>query len=1230
MRVKVRRRRRSTPGGEGGCGGLATAALLIAVLVGGALSVTTGHPALGEESVRQIDADVRVAAQRLEDGVVQLALRARDADGDWTAPVTPRAHRFDPASVRVGRWLVSSSLVLDVDETRHGRLLRSELFEPSSTADVSLVTGLDEWAGDAHYSAFHDDAGDLRTRVSIYSAAAGAPDGELRTTITCQGGETSVSIGGLPEDLGDGSASQQVGMTWSVDDGARLSERRSVESAATGFDLVQPAGSKLSEALLGYGTRLALTVGTTPALTTSIDLERIRALPVYNNLRYCDPEVGPSGRTELRIRAQVRADQRIEFAVQQRTADGWSDNILSRARIIPAFGEATNWLSSTPVSVNVELEPAMEISLPEPLIRQDAEPIVPVIRSAPYTASLSYEVDQRDLEGYWPTRLNSVVTVSSGRGLRLQVGCFGDELQVLLSGAPSDLTGDLLLGFDDRAVSASWSADTSDGASTWRPTDAERTIERLRQAKHLSVSSGRGESAPISFDLGYLFTTPIQANIDHCGNYGEPDWRPVTDAQYVERESGSYYRVLYREWNGFRRDSHVKTVAIDSASAAAGSPFTLLMVCNSQTLTFLIERLPDVGNPTSILLTLDNGEQLQEHVTVFANQDGTATAAFVPNLAELTRGATLEFELGSDQVVRGTFSLAELFGTPIQTNFDNCTRDYWTSMSTYVPLVAPNERQSRSLTYEAYHDENSTVTTGVWSTAAGVPEVDGAIEMQATCYLSTVLQILIEVPLELESEHVPVTVTVDGRSLGTSPWHVQRIGTLSLLRPPSPRLMMAQFRDSSFALIEIAALTSVPITFEMRGMFDTPVQANLDECGYYKPGEVRTLPLPLNAFGADNDSLTLRFWQRLPGDPMIVATTMLEHHIRDDRVFIGLAIGCGAQGAALSLFGERATTIVSDRVRVAWRTDGGAVQQAIWNVLLGRNTTAISPDRAREVIASWRNATDLEITLLDANPSSHHFSLGTIFDNPVVDSFDECLAVPIPPQSLPATGIPLSFDANLTFAADALYGSAWTSSFVNLLERRDTQAPDIERDRRSTLGISCAIDGLSVGIAGLDAMQPAFVDGSNVEVTWDIDGRTRTEIWDVWTAFYQYDISPPDDLEFYRALKGAATLTIRVASDPVITKTYELERHGFWDTPVQPNLDACSAGDAPLGDERPPLALELSNNAVSPTVAWSYLHPALESETGGYAFESESLQALDSWIDPEDPGIEGGPEPRPL
>ena len=114
---------RTTTGGR-----IVAVALLFVVIVSGLLLVTTTfHPARGQERVQDVDADIRISAQRLEGGDVRFGLRVRDASGGWAAPVTPRAHRFDPANVRVGRWLVSSPLVLEVDRHRsQERLVRSQ------------------------------------------------------------------------------------------------------------------------------------------------------------------------------------------------------------------------------------------------------------------------------------------------------------------------------------------------------------------------------------------------------------------------------------------------------------------------------------------------------------------------------------------------------------------------------------------------------------------------------------------------------------------------------------------------------------------------------------------------------------------------------------------------------------------------------------------------------------------------------------------------------------------------------------------------------------------------------------------------------------------------------------------------------------------------------------------------------------------------------------------------
>ena len=59
------------------------------------------------------DLEVRVAAQLLADGRMEFALQEREADGTWGERRLPRG-RFFPADTRVGRWLSSSPLTVEV------------------------------------------------------------------------------------------------------------------------------------------------------------------------------------------------------------------------------------------------------------------------------------------------------------------------------------------------------------------------------------------------------------------------------------------------------------------------------------------------------------------------------------------------------------------------------------------------------------------------------------------------------------------------------------------------------------------------------------------------------------------------------------------------------------------------------------------------------------------------------------------------------------------------------------------------------------------------------------------------------------------------------------------------------------------------------------------------------------------------------------------------------------
>ena len=203
-------------------------AALLATAIGVAAMVVGWSTLFFSAGAQEVsaDANVRISAQRLDDGRVQFGLRALDGSGEYADPVEPRVNSFNPASTRTGRWLSSSALILEVDESGRGRLVPSEQFEAAPPTETTLVSGIEEWAGDMRYSAFHDADGDLVTTVSVYSAATGAPDGELRTTITCQDGESSVTLGGLSSEIGRGARAQQINVSWSVDSGASASERR--------------------------------------------------------------------------------------------------------------------------------------------------------------------------------------------------------------------------------------------------------------------------------------------------------------------------------------------------------------------------------------------------------------------------------------------------------------------------------------------------------------------------------------------------------------------------------------------------------------------------------------------------------------------------------------------------------------------------------------------------------------------------------------------------------------------------------------------------------------------------------------------------------------------------------------------------------------------------------------------------------------------------------------------
>ena len=92
------------------------ALVLLAVLGGSAVTVSGA----GSE------AELRIAARRLDDGRLEFALQQRRADGNWGRRTLPTV-RFFPAAAPPGRWLVSTPLTVDASGADGGEPVSVEV-----------------------------------------------------------------------------------------------------------------------------------------------------------------------------------------------------------------------------------------------------------------------------------------------------------------------------------------------------------------------------------------------------------------------------------------------------------------------------------------------------------------------------------------------------------------------------------------------------------------------------------------------------------------------------------------------------------------------------------------------------------------------------------------------------------------------------------------------------------------------------------------------------------------------------------------------------------------------------------------------------------------------------------------------------------------------------------------------------------------------------------------------
>lgn len=887
----------------------------------------------------------------------------------------------------------------------------------------------------------------------------------------------------------------------------------------------------------------------------------------------------PSGHV-VRIGAQPLESGQIEFRLVEVVDGEDGEPMLPTERLLPRSAEVGVWHNTSPLVLAdpnpPELPPgytpavdasgwvgtAIEFSS-----WYDAEGVHTWVRSR-----ARYE---NDAEG------RAEAFVAAGGRLYLTQSCLNsDELSLQIDGLPVQ-DGALLvmtsesdepemsdarvvevdLTIDDGDVETqfwSWGV-TIDPAAQYVSAGDETSdlLASLREASSVT-SEVIGSGLPAAtFDLNGMFDTRVQGNIDECGNYTDPDWTPVTEAQSGTTEAGASYTLDYPEWNDGQRRTLVRINASGETTGPDGQPVSLATGCQEGWRWFQLGGLPAGEGEYTVRSRVDDGLWIDEQWRIRTADRGWIYANPVSDIdyERLRSGTTVEYEIPLSPVVRLTFDLAALFSTPVQANVDNCGVPVWPL--TYVPLVNVDGNRGE-LRYEAYHwrDEvHSRIINRVSVDDAPL----GNFEFTNACYGGRRVTFG---PFELtDAEFRNVTLQIDDVVLPAEPWRQQILsladGTeAAQVSAPDVHALIGQLRGASSLTVTIDGSGLPRVTFDLAGMFDTPIQENIDECGNYKEGETRELPAELNTSGSveTGDDGSRIQWNRSQGPGGIPSTSLSQigPFEQESGLQFYMTASCGHTGTQMYLFGSRLGELSVGDLEVSWSVDSGTEQREVWRVSdWGTGTLLAHPNNAVPVLQAWRDGQTMALTVHTATPHTEQIDLAAFFGTPVQSSLDECLAIPRLDLSTPAGEISRTVDGDLIYGSGKLFGNHLASTSVMLLQGDTPQS-------RLILEIACGSERVGVLVTNVGRGQFLAVSSEAVEVTWSVDsGAPQTTTWDVWESSSRYSISPPDDAAFYAAIKDAGSLTVSVASDPVTMLSFDLAGNGFWSTPVQPNLDAC-------------------------------------------------------------------------
>lgn len=509
-----------------------------------------------------------------------------------------------------------------------------------------------------------------------------------------------------------------------------------------------------------------------------------------------------------------------------------------------------------------------------------------------------------------------------------------------------------------------------------------------------------------------------------------------------------------------------------------------------------------------------------------------------------------------------TISTELLFSTPVQSNIENCGQPLWPESKDYVPYGDVNGRDV--VRYDTRVDPNQGGALTTNATTLRGPTDAPDLTLTVGCFAGKWIHFIVNQLPTIEPGPTDVSMAVGSRDVVRSQWQAYGYDTPAGQRssvyilPDGETLAMLSIAET--VTIEVHSIDLGPLTFDLTGLFATPVQENIDACIFSAPGQTRMLPLPYIANGRELVDDQQRIWDRGPtslGGTNVTVSLIAAEDLDDGGV--SFVHTCDEAGPGIYVLQFPPSGYEGETVAVRWQVDDRPEVAESWDYHNTGHPEFFWPLDAKSLLEAIDDGSRLTLTI-ETNPQlTRVYDLAPLFSSLIQDSVDECVEAD-PPIDLSTVASPLVTQDGFSYRASRVNGAKVTSTFL-WIAILDEEAP-AGTGYSSHLVVTCVGSRIGLEIGGIGHVGGAVIAGDTVEVTWRAnDGTPRTESWDAWHRYGRNYVSPQDDSVVFNAINGADTFSVMVASSPVFTETFELGEVGFWNTPVQPNLDVCSGGD---------------------------------------------------------------------